>query len=425
MLAALIAVSVTLNVVILPFTQVADPIQKSFGIDDVKFSFLLGTFFALPTMIASIGGGWLADRLSRRKLLIIAIVLWTGGAMVTALATSYTQLAAGRLVVAAAAGIKFPLSMTWISDAYPPERRGKAVGALFVVFNIGPAIGASIGGVALQAADAGFFDAWPLVGGLEHWRAALVVLAASNLLVLPWVALLRDSRPAHARRTQEAAAQVPAQTRLFFVASLIAGAALLSFSDTANLAWLPTVLRREHGFGPQDVGLVFGLITTTAGLLGSVMGGWLGDWAYRRKGSAGRLQVCAVSALLAAPMLMAYVAGNVRLLVGALVISGVLSVLVMTLGYVVIQACLPPERAGIGTGVAHAMTNLAAAAAPTAAASASAYLATGLLGSGVAAVTVAALLAAAALYGVVAWRESRRQRLPEQPPDLESANAPA
>ena len=63
-LLAMIAVSVTLNAVILPFAQVADPVSKTFGIDDLQFSLLIGTFFAVPSTLMSVAGGWLAEHLA-------------------------------------------------------------------------------------------------------------------------------------------------------------------------------------------------------------------------------------------------------------------------------------------------------------------------------------------------------------------------
>ena len=388
-LLAMVAVSITLNIVILPFAQVADPVSRTFRLDDLKFSLLLGAFFAVPSTVMSVAGGWLADRFSRRKLMLLAMLVWTAGAIWTALATSYEQLAMARMVVAAAAGTKFPLAMTWVSDAFPPHRRARAISGLFIVLNVGPAISASLGGMAHHAAESG-------------------VLAG-----LPWVVMLRDVRPAPEERPMpssgESTASPSSELPAFpftLAAILISGAALLSLADTANLGWLPTVLKRQYGFDTQQTGFTFGLIATIAGIAGPLLAGVLDDRLHMRHGIVASLLTCSIASAMCAPMLTAFAGTDARWLVGALLVSGVLSVMAMTVGYVAIQALLPAGKRGMGTGVAHAMTNLASAAAPTLVAGTATAFPVGPsnLGTGVAAVTVATFVAAAMLYAIAAWQ---------------------
>ena len=415
-LAALILVTVTLSLATMPLGQMADPVRASFGISDMQFSLLIGALFAVPSMVMSVGGGWLADRLSRRRLLIAAMLVWTTGAAWSALAPSYEQLAAARFLVAAASGVKFPLAMTWIADAFPPAKRGKAVGVLFVVLGVGPAIGASITGLVLHAAQVGDFTGLPIVGTLEPWRQAAALLGLMNLLAMPWIALLRDTRPPRADAVEEAPAATNAHLPLLLLAAMVVGSALFSLADNANLAWLPTVLSRQHGFDAQQVGFTFGLIATVAGSLGPLIGGYVDGWTYKRWGSSGRLRSCAVAALLCAPCLLAFTSTSAKLLIGSLVLSGVISMMAMTLSFLAIQAALPPRQRGLGSGIANAVSNLAGAAAPTLVALASDHVAAGAasLGIGVAVVTVATFcinggLYAAATQGLGRWDRLNRQ----------------
>jgi MFS family permease len=405
-LLAMILVSITLNLVTLPFAQVATEISRTYGIDDVKFSLLIGLFFAVPVTLMSIGGGWLADHVSRRRVLVVAMVVWTAGAIWTALAPTYEQMALSRMVVAAAVGTKFPVAMTWINDAFPPHRRARAIGALFVILNIGPAIGASISGVILNAVETGAFTGLPGIGGLEPWRVGLLVLALISLLPLPWVALLKDARPARA----EVPADVPASSGesfpVWLVAALVVSAALLSLADTANLGWLPTVLKRQYGFDAQEVGFTFALIVTVAGTLGPLAAGVLDDHVHKRHGLNGSIITCAIAAALCAPLLAAFAQPSSHLLIAALLVSGVISVMALTVGYVAIQSLLAADRRGTGTGLAHALENLARASAPTLVATVGlpfAAMPAGGLGAGVAIVCVGAFALAALLYAGVAF----------------------
>ncbi|MGS1120185.1 MFS transporter [Rhodanobacter sp. UC4436_H3] len=407
-LLAIIAVSVTLNAVILPFAQVVDPVSRSFGINDLQFSLLIGAFYAVPSTVMAVAGGWLADRFSRRRLLLCAISAWTAGAIWTALAASYGQLAIARMVVAAAAGITFPVAMTWVNDAFPPERRAKAIGALFIVLNIGPGISSALGGTALGATSSGLFASIPLIGQLAPWRSALLLLALTNVISLVWVALLRDAprAPQEPVRALNPAHPDDAAFPMFLVAALIAGAALLALSDSANLAWLPTVLKRQYGFDAEQVGFTFALITMAAGILGPLLAGFLDDRVHSRHGIFGSVITCAIACAICAPLLSSFAGTSAHLLVTALLASGIFSVMAMTVGYVAIQSLLSSRRRGTGTGIAHAMTNLTTAFAPTVVAGVSGGISRGpaTLGTGVAIVTVLAFLSAAALYSGVAWK---------------------
>ncbi|WP_077032866.1 MFS transporter [Pelomonas sp. KK5] len=411
-LVAMILVTITLSLATTPFGQIADPVRRTFGISDVKFSLLIGALFAVPSMVMSVGGGWLADRLSRRRLLIGALLVWTGGAIGTALASSYEQLAVARLLVASAAGVKFPLAMTWIADAFPAERRGKAVGALFVVIGVGPAIGAAISGIVVHAAQAGVFKDWPLLAGLEPWRQAVALLAASNLLLLPLIAVLRETRQRHSDTPEVASSDGRPALPLLLVGAMVLGSALFSLADTANLAWLPTVLSRQHGFDAQQVGFAFGAIATIAGSLGPIAAGYIDAWAYKRFGSPGRLRSCAIAALLCAPCLMAFGGSSAHVLIGALIVSGVISMMAMTLSFLAIQAALPPSKRGFGSGLANAVSNLASASAPTLVAMTSAVLPVGpgAIGVGVAVVAVGAFALNGVIYAMTATGLGRWER---------------
>ena len=413
---ALVVVTITLNLAVLPFGQVAEGVRRTFGIDDLQFSLLLGALFAVPSVAMTVGGGWLADRISRRRLLMAAMVAWTSGALLAAFATDFTQLAIGRMIVAAASGIKFPLAMTWISDAFPGARRGRAVGAFFMVVGIAPAVGASLSGVVLQAAESGTFAALPLVGGQEPWRIALALLALANVLPFPWVATLHDARSRIVAVTDDTATAPAVRFPAGLALAMVAVAALLAMADTANLAWLPTVLRRQHGFDARQVGFAFALITTIAGSTGPLLAGAIDGPIYRRFGTAGRLAACGIAAACCAPLLLSFAGRDAHVLVGALVISGAISMMAMTFGFTAIQSLLPSGKRGLGTGLANAASNLASAAAPTSVAFIADRIPAGnaALGCGVAAVTVAAFACTALLAWIAARGLARWHRRDEQ-----------
>ncbi|MFZ0430986.1 MAG: sugar porter family MFS transporter [Acidobacteriota bacterium] len=78
-------------------------------------------------LIGAITSGTVADRFGRRTTLICAAILFTVGALVTALALSLAWLFVGRFVVGYAIGVASYTSPLFISESSPPEVRGALV----------------------------------------------------------------------------------------------------------------------------------------------------------------------------------------------------------------------------------------------------------------------------------------------------------
>src|SRR5882724_9893540 len=70
----------------------------------------------------------LGDRFGRRRLFVAGLVLFVAASAACALASSIGWLIAARAVQGAGAAIVMPLALAQISAAFPPERRGWALG---------------------------------------------------------------------------------------------------------------------------------------------------------------------------------------------------------------------------------------------------------------------------------------------------------
>lgn len=366
-LVAMVLVTVCLDLAKLPMNVMVDPIRRSLGITDVQVSLLLGAVGAVPFVTMSLVGGWLSDRLSRRLLLSVAVVVWTLGAALCATAGSFEMLVLGRVVLFAGAGIKLPVAMTWVNDAFPPQQRGRAVGAFFVVLGAGPSLAIMLAGTVQRAAEGGAF-AWGTAAlGAEPWRATTLLLALPGLLAVPLILSLRShrhhaaERPAGGPAPTTAVATMP----LGLIATLVAVAALIVMVDSASLAWMPTVFRRSFGYDAQQAGFAFGVITMVAGGLGPLIGGWLGDALYRRHGLVGRIWLAAAACLCCVPLLSVYLVLAPMGLAVALTLNGVCTVAALSITYVNAQSLLPDRGRGLGTGVISATTSIVGSAGPT------------------------------------------------------------
>jgi DHA2 family multidrug resistance protein-like MFS transporter len=101
--------------------------------------------YSLVLAAAMLPAGLLGDRLGRKKVLLVALVLFGGSSAACAYAGGTGELIAARAVLGIGAAAIFPLSLAVIPVLFAPEERQKAIAlmasATFISFPIGPIVG--------------------------------------------------------------------------------------------------------------------------------------------------------------------------------------------------------------------------------------------------------------------------------------------
>ncbi len=92
----------------------------------------------------------LGDRLGRKRVYVTGLALFTAASAACALAPNLGTLIGFRVVQGAGAAIVMPLGLTLLTAAFPPERRGSAVGIWGGIAGLGVAAGPLIGGAVTQ-----------------------------------------------------------------------------------------------------------------------------------------------------------------------------------------------------------------------------------------------------------------------------------
>ncbi len=90
---------------------------------------------------------WLKKRIGYFNLFLGSIILFTAGSLLCSLSNSLPMLVSARVVQAIGGGIISPVSLAILSESYPAEKRGSAIGWWGVGNVMGPAIGPTLGGV--------------------------------------------------------------------------------------------------------------------------------------------------------------------------------------------------------------------------------------------------------------------------------------
>jgi EmrB/QacA subfamily drug resistance transporter len=95
----------------------------------------------------------LGDRFGRRRLFVAGLILFTAGSAACGLAGSSTVLIAARAVQGLGGAALMTLSLTILTDAFPPQRRGAVVGIYGGLAGLAVAGGPLIGGAVTQGVD--------------------------------------------------------------------------------------------------------------------------------------------------------------------------------------------------------------------------------------------------------------------------------
>lgn len=179
-------------------------------------------------------GAALGDRFGRRRSYVAGLLVFAAASAAAALSTSVGPLIAARVVQGAGAAVLLPLTLTLISDAFPAEKRGAAIGVWGGVSGLGIAAGPVVGGAITQGAT------WQWIFWLYVPVAVAVALLARLLLTES-----RGPRP-----------------QLDIVGLLLVGAGMFA------LTWAP-VRAPEAGWGSAEV---VGALAAGAVLIGAFAG---------------------------------------------------------------------------------------------------------------------------------------------------------
>ena len=111
------------------------------AVDGISIAFLVSLAVFIPA------SGWLGDRFGGRRVLLAAIVVFTGASVLCGLSTSLGELVAFRVLQGIGGGMLAPVGMAMLFRAFPPEERIRASSILVIPTALAPALGPVLGGL--------------------------------------------------------------------------------------------------------------------------------------------------------------------------------------------------------------------------------------------------------------------------------------
>jgi EmrB/QacA subfamily drug resistance transporter len=109
--------------------------------------------YVLAYAVFLLTGAALGDRFGRKRMFVGGITLFTISSAAAALAPTSGTLIAARAIQGLGAAIVTPLTLTLLANAFPPERRGVALGVWSGISGVAVALGPLVGGAVVQAAS--------------------------------------------------------------------------------------------------------------------------------------------------------------------------------------------------------------------------------------------------------------------------------
>jgi len=95
---------------------------------------------AMGCAIGAVGGGWLGDKLGRKRIYQFDLIVYAAGILCIALAVNREMLFLGTFVVGVAVGADVPTSLALVGELAPARARGKLLGFTQVAWCLGPVV---------------------------------------------------------------------------------------------------------------------------------------------------------------------------------------------------------------------------------------------------------------------------------------------
>ena len=266
----------------------------------------LGLTGALFLWVYGIGcpiAGFLADRFSKKMLIIGSLIVWSLVTIATGLSVSASMLLAMRAAMGVSEALFMPAAISMTTNSTAPKWRSRAVASLTTAQIAGVIAGASFGG-------------WMAQQG--HWRMAFILLGLCGLAYAAPFAWYLSRLPIGADRDETAedlrsdlayfeTNSRPSLLSIFQVPTfriLCAAFPLFVFGLWMIYSWLANYIEEKFELSTAQAAWISTAYLQLATIFGLFAGGYIAD-RFRKKYRSARMTVLLASVGCCAPLLVA------------------------------------------------------------------------------------------------------------------------
>lgn len=349
---------------------IGQAIKVDLKLTDTQLGLLGGLYFALLYTLLGIPIARMAERWNRVTIISVSLVIWSGFTALCGAAGSFAQLALYRFGVGVGEAGCSPPSHSLISDYYAPKQRASALSIYSFGIPLGTMFGAIIGGWLAQEFS---------------WRVAFVIVGLPGILLAVIVKLVikepprghseakerpleaedvvvEPPKPAFSLATEfkEIGAVLKTLFGKWPVLHMMIGVTIASFGSYGSGAFVPSYFVRNFGLGYAQVGLITGVVAGFSAGIGTLVGGFLSDWAGRRSAKWYALTP-AIGLLIATPIyILAYLQTDWKATAAILLIPGIFHYVYLAPTFGVVQNSVEPRRRATATALLFFFLNLIA-----------------------------------------------------------------
>lgn len=291
-------------------------VQQELELSETQLGWLGSTFFWIYGVLVPLAGS-LGDTFNRKKLIVLALVVWSAATFSSGLVAGFALLLLLRSITGFGEAFYYPAATSIITDYHSQRTRATAMSVHQTSVYVG---------VVMSGTLAGY------VGQHYGWRSAFLSFGITGLLFAMVLGkTLREPvrGAADAVASQKATSEVnltltlPDRLRETFrsptAVVLMLAFAGMNFVNAAFLPWMTTLLFRKFEMTLADAGFTATFYHHVGAFAGVLIGGKLADrWASgSRLGVLGRPLIQAVGLLGGAPFIYTMAAADARLTVTA------------------------------------------------------------------------------------------------------------
>ncbi|HKZ95291.1 MAG TPA: MFS transporter [Candidatus Bathyarchaeia archaeon] len=152
---------------------------RDFGATGLQLGMLTASF-ALTRAVATLPGGWVADKAGRKKPIVFGLLMYSVVMALYGFSQDVNQLILLRAIQGLASGVVWPVISTMVVDIVQPNDRAKALGLYETMWFLGMIVGPALGGIlaGLFSISVPFF----VCGGLAFMTTILMVFTVRETI---------------------------------------------------------------------------------------------------------------------------------------------------------------------------------------------------------------------------------------------------
>jgi len=287
--------------------------------DAEMFGALMAAFMWVYAFVSPFAG-MVADRVSRKWLIIGSLFVWSAVTFLMGFADSFGQLKVLRAVMGISEALYIPSALSLIADWHKDGKRSLAVGIHTTGLYLGSALGGFGAMVATQFSWKTTFESLGLFG-MVYAVVLFLLLHEKREKSEPQPVVTPEAPAVGKKEGILGALAVIFSTMAFWVILFVF--AIPSLPGWATKNWLPTLFVDSLQLDMSVVGPIATISLAVSSFLGAFIGGWLSD-SWVKKNLRGRIFTSALGLSFTLPglILLGYGSGLVAV-VGAVLLFGI------------------------------------------------------------------------------------------------------